>query len=30
MLQRLVVGEDSLEIVDRFYYLGDMILCEEG
>ena len=25
--QRLEVGEDSLEIVDSFCYLGDMISC---
>ena len=28
--QRLEVGEDSLEIVDNFRYLGDVILCGGG
>ena len=28
--QRLEVGEDSLEIVDSFRYLGDVISCGGG
>ena len=28
--RRLEVGEDSLEIVDSFCYLGDMISCGGG
>ena len=28
--QRLEVGEDSLEIVDSFRYLSDVIHVEEG
>ena len=28
--RRLEVGEDSLEIVDNFHYLGDVIFCEGG
>ena len=28
--QRLEVGEDNLEIVDNFCYLGDVISCEGG
>ena len=28
--QRLEVGEDSLEIVDNFRYVGDVISCEGG
>ena len=27
---RLEVGEDRLEIVDSFHYLGDMISCGGG
>ena len=30
VLQRLEVGEDSLEMVDSFRYLGDVILCGGG
>ena len=30
MPQRLEVGEDSLETVDSFYYLGDVISCGGG
>ena len=28
--QRMEVGEDSLEILDSFHYLGDVISCEGG
>ena len=28
--RRLEVGEDSLEIVDSFHYLGDVISCGGG
>mgnify|MGYP001792562561 FL=1 len=28
--RRLEVGEDSLEIVDSFCYLGDVISCRGG
>ena len=30
MPQRLEMGEDSLEIVDSFRYLGDVISCGGG
>ena len=28
--QRLEVGEDSLEVVDSFCYLGDVLSCGGG
>ena len=30
MPQKLKVGKDDLEIVDRFCYLGNVILCGGG
>ena len=30
VVQRLEVGEDSLQIMDSFCYLGVVILCGEG
>ena len=28
--QRLEVGEDSLEIMNSFHYVGDVVSCREG
>ena len=30
VIQRLEVGDDSLDIVDSFRYLGHVILCRGG